>query len=79
MGEVWQKIRNRICLMGKIPPLEVLAKRSAEEVKSFAAQCILKTKDSKGLILSAEGGVSPGTPAQNIEALVETSRLPLTH
>jgi uroporphyrinogen decarboxylase len=65
--------------MGNIPPLKVLAQGSAEEVKSFAAQCILKTKSGKGLILSARGGVSPGTPAQNIEALVETFRLPLTH
>ncbi len=76
MGEVWQRVGRRICLMGNVPPLEVLTRGNPEEVKSFALQCIRKTDGGKNLILSAGGGVSPGTPAQNIEALVEASRLP---
>lgn len=75
MGEVWQKIGNRICLMGNVPPLDVLTRGNPEEVKSFAIQCIRKTDGGRNLILSAGGGVSPGTPAQNIEALVDASRL----
>ena len=73
IGEVWQKIGDRICLMGNVPPLEVLAKGNPEEVRSWAKACITKTKGGQNLILSAGGGVSPDTPAQNIDALVEAT------
>lgn len=78
IGEVWEKVGDRICLMGNIPPLEVLVQGTPEEVKAIAAQCLQKTGGGRGLILSAGGGVSPGTPAQNLEALIEASRLPIT-
>jgi len=78
IGEVWEKVGNRICLMGNIPPLEVLTRGTPEEVKSVAAQCLLKTKGGRGLILSAGGGASPGMPAKNLEALGEVSKSTLT-
>jgi len=73
MGVAWQRIGNRICLMGNVPPLEVLAKGNPEEVRSWAKACIAKTKGGQNLILSVGGGVSPDTPAQNIDALVEAT------
>ena len=73
IGVVWQRIGNRICLMGNVPPLEVLAKGNPEEVRSWAKACITKTEGARNLILSAGGGVSPETPAQNIDALVEAA------
>jgi len=74
IGEVWERIGDRICLMGNIPPLEVLTQGTPEEVKSVAAQCLHKTKGGQGLILSAGGGASPGMPGKNLEALVEVSK-----
>jgi uroporphyrinogen decarboxylase len=59
--------------MGNVPPLEVLAKGNPEEVRSWAKVCITKTKGGQNLILSAGGGVSPDTPAQNIDALAEVT------
>ena len=59
--------------MGNVPPLEVLAKGNPEEVRSWAKACITKTECARNLILSAGGGVSPETPAQNIDALVEAA------
>jgi len=73
MGVAWQRIGNRICLMGNVPPLEVLAQGNPEEVRSWAKACMAKTKNGQNLILSAGGGVSPDTPAQNIDALVEAA------
>jgi len=70
IGVVWQRIGNRICLMGNVPPLEVLARGNPEEVRAWAKACITKTKGGQNLILSAGGGVSPDTPAQNIDALL---------
>ena len=56
-------------LMGNVPPLGILAQGTPEQVSSWARSCIDKTGGSR-LILSAGGGVSPGTTADNIDALV---------
>jgi uroporphyrinogen decarboxylase len=56
-------------LMGNVPPLSVMAQGKADEVAAWAHACMEKT-GGQGLVLSAGGGVSPGTPAENIDALV---------
>jgi uroporphyrinogen decarboxylase len=61
-----------IALMGNVPPLQVMAEGTAEQVEQFARECIRKT-GGRGLILSAGGGVSPGTPASAIDALVRAA------
>jgi uroporphyrinogen-III decarboxylase len=76
IAEVSQKVGGKIWLMGNIPPLDVLVRGTPNEVKSYALQCLNKTTGGHGLILSAGGGVSPGTPAENIDALVEALRTP---
>lgn len=75
MNQVWQRVEKKIRLMGNIPTREVLADGTPEEVKTYAAECIRKTEGGKGLILSAGGGVPPGVSAENIDALVDASRL----
>ena len=59
----------RIALMGNVPPLDVMVRGTPEQVTKWAQDCIRKT-DGCGLILSAGGGVSPGTPPEMIAALV---------
>lgn len=62
-----------ICLMGNIPPLDVLAQGTPEQV----ADAVLTAKNSLSnttrWLLSAGGGVSPGTPGTNIHALSEAA------
>jgi uroporphyrinogen decarboxylase len=57
-----------IALMGNVPPLAVMARGTTQEVESWARDCVRKT-DGRGLILSAGGGVSLGTPPEAIDAL----------
>lgn len=64
-----QAAMPNIALMGNVPPLQLMAEGTAEQVEQFARECIRKTQ-GRGLILSAGGGVSPGTPASAIDALV---------
>jgi uroporphyrinogen decarboxylase len=61
-----------IALMGNVPPLSVMARGAPDEVRAWAGECIRKT-GGEGLILSAGGGASPGTRAENIDALVEAA------
>ncbi len=65
---VQSKMPN-IALMGNVPPLDVMARGTPEETEAWARECIAKTGGER-LILSAGGGVSPGTPASAVDALV---------
>jgi uroporphyrinogen decarboxylase len=56
-------------LMGNVPPLSVMAQGTPEQVREWGRADIEKT-GGRGLILSAGGGVSPGTPEENVKALV---------
>ncbi len=62
-------------LLGNVPPLQVLAQGTPEQTYLNARACIEKT-GGRRLILSAGGGVSGGTTAENIDALVQAAYLP---
>lgn len=62
---------EKVCLMGNVPPLEILSLGTPDTVKEKALECLKTYEDHKGIILSAGGGVSPGTPKENILALFE--------
>lgn len=68
-----QAAMPNIALMGNVPPYSLMAEGTAEQVEQFARECIRKT-GGRGLILSAGGGVSPGTPASAIDALVRAAK-----
>lgn len=61
-----------IALMGNVPPLDVMVRGTPGDVAAWAHECVLKT-GGRGLILSAGGGVSPGTPPAAIDALVQAA------
>ncbi len=69
IGMVQEKMPG-IALMGNVPPLDCMARGTAEEIQAWARYCVEKT-GGQGLILSAGGGVSPETPASAIDALVQ--------
>jgi uroporphyrinogen decarboxylase len=59
-----------ICLLGNVPPLDVLALGTAADVTLSARKCLADHGGTRGLLLSAGGGTSPGTPGANLRALV---------
>ena len=61
-----------VALMGNVPPLNVMVRGTPEKVQAWARECVLKT-GGRGLILSAGGGVSPGTPPEAIDALMRAA------
>lgn len=66
--EVIDKTRGRITLMGNVPPLDVGVRGTPETVIEWARD-VLVAANGGHLILSFGGGVSPGTPRENIRAL----------
>jgi uroporphyrinogen decarboxylase len=70
MKVVRDLVGSMVCLMGNVPPLEILGQGSPETVLGTATECLVSHPGNSGIILSAGGGVSPGTPGDNILALV---------
>jgi len=66
------KIGDSIIVMGNVSPLEVLLKGNEEVVRKASLQCIREGKTH--LILSSGGGMAPGTPKENIKAMVNAAR-----
>jgi len=64
----------RMALLGNVAPLDTLVRGTPERVFLEARACIGKAAAGGGFILSAGGGLSPGTPAEHIDALVHAAR-----
>ncbi len=74
IGQVRAAVGPELCLMGNVPPLEVLAQGTPEGVRAAARDCRAAHGSGRGLLLSAGGGVSPGTPGENLAALIAAAR-----
>ena len=74
IAEVKAKMGHRVALMGNVPPLDVGVRGTPAEVVQSARECLDKGAPGGGMILSFGGGVSPGTPPENIDALLEVAR-----
>ncbi|MFM1944840.1 MAG: uroporphyrinogen decarboxylase [Verrucomicrobiota bacterium] len=70
IAEVRRRVGAGVCLMGNVPPLEVLVQGSPEQVRESGRRCMREHGGRAGLLLSAGGGVSPGTPGDSVEALM---------
>ncbi len=70
VAEVKAKTGGRMCLMGNVPPLDVGVRGAPGQVKESALEALRKS-GGEGLILSVGGGVSPGMPKENIQALCD--------
>ena len=65
---------NEMAVCGNIESAGVLLNGSPEQVEAHARACINTHPDNAGLLLSAGGGVSPGTPGENIAALLAAAK-----
>lgn len=74
IGQVKAKIGRRAAVMGNVPPLDVGVRGTPEEVERWAWECLDKAALGGGMILSFGGGVSSGTPPENIDALLRAAR-----
>lgn len=65
---------HRVAMMGNVPPLSVGVRESPEVVAEWSTACLDKAAPGGGMILSVGGGVSPGMPAENIDAMLKAAR-----
>jgi uroporphyrinogen decarboxylase len=64
-------VGDKVCLMGNIPPLDVLVNGNPEIVSDKTRECLRDHKSKRGIIISAGGGTAPGTPKENIIAMID--------
>jgi len=62
-----------VCLMGNVPPLDVMVGGTPDQVIAETRKCLSACANQPGLLLSVGGGVSPGTPGANLAALIDTA------
>ncbi|MCX7885637.1 MAG: uroporphyrinogen decarboxylase family protein [Verrucomicrobiae bacterium] len=69
VAEAARRIDGRMTLMGNVNPLEIGVRGTPEDVAT-ATREVLHNAGSHPLILSLGGGVSPGMPTANIQAML---------
>ncbi len=60
-----------VVLMGNIPPLDVLVRGTTDDVRKATRQLLDKADRYGPILISPGGGVSPGTPIENLKAMAE--------
>ena len=65
---------SKIVLLGNVPPRDVLAQGTPDEVRTHTLQMLEAVPDRSRLIVSCAGGMPPGAPTENIRALVDAAR-----
>lgn len=70
MSEMQAWTGNRVALLGNIPPRDILASGTPEEVIRSVKEMLQALQDRSRVIVSCGGGMPPGVPMENIEALI---------
>jgi len=74
LGQMRQAAGDSVTLLGNIPPRDVLAQGTPDDVKRSVGEALGSLPDKRRLILSCGGGTPPGVPTANIEALCAAAR-----
>jgi uroporphyrinogen decarboxylase len=71
LAEMKQRAGETVTLLGNIPPRDVLAQGTPEDVAASVKAAIEPLRDTRRIILSCGGGMPPDVPTANIEAFVK--------
>jgi uroporphyrinogen decarboxylase len=72
LAEMKSWTNNRIALMGNVPPRDVLADGTPEDVHHATTEILNALDDHSRLIVSCGGGMPPQAPTENIKTLIST-------
>ena len=68
---VRELVGDDVVLMGNIAPLDVLVRGTVADVRSATEELLSKADAAGSVIVSPGGGVSPGTPLENLVAMCD--------
>jgi uroporphyrinogen-III decarboxylase len=70
INEMRKKVGNEVTLLGNIPPRDVLAQGTPEQVHEATVNLITAMEDPRRVLLSCGGGMPPGVSTENIRAFL---------
>jgi len=73
LAEMRQAAGDGIVLLGNIPPRDVLAAGTPDQVRRSVAKSLVGLDERRWVILSSGGGVPQGVPTANIHALCQAA------
>lgn len=73
LAKAKNQIGNRVCLMGNLDANEILLNGTPEEVKNISKEKLQIASHGGGYLLCTGGAMAPGTPKENIWAMVDAS------
>jgi uroporphyrinogen decarboxylase len=70
LGEIRRLAGDSVTLLGNMPPRDVLASGTPDDVKRAASEILASVDDRRRIIFSCGGGMPPGVSSENLEAFV---------
>jgi uroporphyrinogen-III decarboxylase len=74
LNELKALTRNKVALLGNIPPRDVLASGTPGDVTRVTTKLINSLKDRSRIIMSCGGGMPPGVKSENVTAFIKAVR-----
>jgi len=74
LNELKELTQNKITLVGNLPPRDVLANGTKEEVSLKTKELLESLKDKSRVMISCGGGMSPGVSTENIKSFINSVR-----
>lgn len=71
LNQLKEATQNKVTMLGNIPPRDVLASGTPEDVKKATQELIDNLTDTSRVILSCGGGMPPSVTSENINAFIE--------
>jgi uroporphyrinogen-III decarboxylase len=71
LNELKEKTDNKVTLLGNIPPRDVLANGTPDDVSKAVEDLINSLEDRSRVVMSCGGGMPPGVSSENLQAFVD--------
>ncbi len=72
LNELKKLTKNRVALLGNIPPRDVLAEGTPDDVIKSTKELLDSIEDKSRIVMSCGGGMPPDVTSENIQAFVDT-------
>ncbi len=74
VNELMEATSNKLTILGNIPPRDVLASGSPQEVSGAVSDLLNGLKGKTNFVLSCGGGMPPDVSSENINAFIKAAR-----
>jgi uroporphyrinogen-III decarboxylase len=74
LNELKRLTQDKVTMLGNLPPRDVLARGTPDEIKKAMTQLVASLEDTSRVILSCGGGMPPGVSMENLQAFLHAVR-----